>query len=83
MSTLVFEEYGMIKVGATSVSDSDLDFVLKSPKKEPMVELTIEEACEILDYLAYLHLRGGKDSFLRELEKCKRNLYERIEQAKV
>ena len=83
MSTLVFEEYGMIKVGETSVSDSDLDIVLKSSKKEPMVELTIEEACEILDYLAYLHLRGGKDSFLRELEKCNRNLYERIEQAKV
>ncbi len=83
MSTLVFEEYGVMKVGTTSVSDSELDFVLKTSKKEPMVELTVEEACEILDYLAYLHLRGGKDSFLRELEKCNRNLYERIEQAKV
>ena len=83
MSTLVFEEYGLVKVGTTSVSDSDLDFVLKSTKKEPMVELTVEEAYEILDYLAYLYLRGGKDSFLRELAKCKRNLYERIEQTKV
>ena len=50
-------------------------------KKEPKVWLTIEEACEILDYLSYLHLRGGRDSFLKELEKCNRNLYERIEQA--
>lgn len=49
---------------------------------EQKVWLTIEEACEILDYLAYLHLRGGKDSFLKELEKCNRNLYERIEGAK-
>lgn len=45
-----------------------------------VVVLTVEEACEILDYLSYLHLRGGKDSFLKELEKCNRNLYERIEQ---
>ena len=44
------------------------------------VVLTVEEACEILYYLSYLHLRGGKDSFLKELEKCNRNLYERIEQ---
>lgn len=83
MSTLVFGEYGMVKVGAPSILDSELDVVLKSTKKEPMVELTVEEACEILDYLSYLHLRGGKDSFLRELEKCNRNLYERIEKAKV
>ena len=48
---------------------------------EGAVMLTVDEACEILDYLAYLHLRGGKDSFLKELEKCNRNLYERIEQA--
>lgn len=83
MSTLVFGEYGMVKVGVPPILDSELDVVLKSTKKEPMVELTIEEACEILDYLSYLHLRGGKDSFLRELEKCNRNLYERIEKAKV
>lgn len=83
MSTLVFGEYGMVKVGVPPILDSELDIVLKSTKKEPMVELTIEEACEILDYLAYLHLRGGKDSFLRDLEKCNRNLYERIEKAKV
>ena len=83
MSTLVFGEYGMVKVGTPSILDSELDVVLKSTKKEPMVELTVEEACEILDYLSYLHLRGGKDSFLRELEKCNRNLYERIEKAKV
>lgn len=83
MSTLVFGEYGMVKVGVPPILDSELDVVLKSTKKEPMVELTVEEACEILDYLSYLHLRGGKDSFLRELEKCNRNLYERIEKAKV
>lgn len=47
----------------------------------PLVWLTVEEACEILDYLSYLHLRGGRDSFLKDLEKCNRNLYERIEQA--
>lgn len=47
------------------------------------VVLTVEEACEILDYLAYLHLRGGRDSFLKELEKCNRNLYERIEQVEM
>lgn len=83
MSTLVFGEYGMVKVGVPPILDSELDVVLKSTKKEPMVELTVEEACEILDYLSYLHLRGGKDSFLRGLEKCNRNLYERIEKAKV
>lgn len=48
---------------------------------EGAIVLTVEEAIEILDYLSYLHLRGGKDSFLRELEKCNQNLYERIEQA--
>lgn len=46
-----------------------------------VVVLSIEEACEILDYLGYLHLSGGRDSFLKGLEKCNRNLYERIEQA--
>lgn len=45
------------------------------------VTLTVEEACEILDYLGYLHLSGGRDSFLKGLEKCNRNLYERIEKA--
>lgn len=45
------------------------------------IALTVEEASEILDYLSYLHLRGGRDSFLKDLEKCNRNLYERIEQA--
>lgn len=64
-------------------NDSLDDYKDKITKKdEPKVWLTIEEACEILDYLAYLHLRGGKDSFLKELEKCNRNLYERIEGAK-
>ena len=64
-------------------NDSLDDCKAKNAKKdEPKVWLTIEEACEILDYLAYLHLRGGKDSFLKELEKCNRNLYERIEGAK-
>lgn len=48
---------------------------------EGVVCLTVEEACEILDYLGYLHLSGGRDSFLKDLEKCNRNLYERIEQA--
>ena len=47
------------------------------------VVLTPEEACEILDYLSYLHLRGGRDSFLKDLEKCNRNLYERINQVEM
>ena len=42
MSTLVFGEYGMVKVGVPPILDSELDVVLKSTKKEPMVELTIE-----------------------------------------
>ena len=58
---------------------SDLEFEAKH--FEGVVVLTIDEACEILDYLSYLHLRGGRDSFLKDLEKCNRNLYERIEQA--
>ena len=50
---------------------------------EPKVWLTVEEACEILDYLGYLLLSGGRDSFLKGLEKCNQNLYERIELAEV
>ena len=67
-----FEDYGRINRPFDTK-----DFV----ELERAVILTVEEACEILDYLSYLHLRGGKDSFLKDLEKCNRNLYERIEQA--
>ena len=62
--------------GKTTIAD-----ILEQKYGHKQVWLTLEEAYEILDYLSYLHLRGGRDSFLKELEKCNQNLYERIEQA--
>lgn len=63
------------------MTTDEFDEILESMKEQKQVWLTVEEACEILDYLSYLHLRGGRDSFLKDLEKCNRNLYERIVKA--
>lgn len=63
------------------MTTDEFDEILESMKEQKQVWLTVEEACEILDYLSYLHLRGGRDSFLKDLEKCNRNLRERIVKA--
>lgn len=69
------------------IDDLVVDYIerkeLKPEDFTGAIVLSIEEACEILDYLGYLHLSGGRDSFLKGLEKCNQNLYERIEQAEV
>ena len=75
-------EKGSIHLNEWTVHKLPVDaFEFKPEDFTGAVVLTVEEACEILDYLSYLHLRGGKDSFLNELENCNRNLYERIEQS--
>lgn len=53
----------------------------KIAKHEPKVWLTVEEACEILDYLSFLKWRHFNDEFLYGLADCNKRLNKRIEQA--
>lgn len=50
---------------------------------EDAVVLTVQEACEILDYLSYLDRLSIKDEFLNGLSHSCKKLLSRIEQVEV
>ena len=66
-----FEDYGRINRPFDTK-----DFV----ELERAVILTVEEACEILDYLSFLKWRHFNDEFLYGLADCNKRLKKRIEQ---
>lgn len=56
-------------------------FDFKQEHFKDCVMLTVEEACEILDYLSFLKWRHFNDEFLYGLADCNKRLNKRIEQA--